>query len=31
MWLESVLALCLDCEIHGLLVRRGWARKDEAF
>jgi hypothetical protein len=31
MWLESVLALCLGCEIHGLLVRRGWARKDEAF
>jgi hypothetical protein len=31
MWLESVLGLCLGCEIHGLLVRRGWARKDEAF
>ena len=31
MWLESVLGLCLGCEIHGLLVRRGWARKDAAF
>lgn len=31
MWMESVLALCLGCEIHGLLVRRGWVAKDEAF
>ena len=31
MWLEAVLGLCLGCEIHGLLVRRGWVRKDEAF
>jgi hypothetical protein len=31
MWLESVLGLCLGCEIHGLMVRRGWASKDEAF
>lgn len=31
MWLESVLGLCLGCEIHGLLVRRGWARKDQAY
>jgi hypothetical protein len=31
MWLESVLGICLGCEIHGLLVRHGWARKDEAF
>jgi len=31
MWLESVLGLCLGCEIHGLMVRRGWAVKDEAF
>jgi hypothetical protein len=31
IWLESVLALCLGGEIHGLLVRHGWARKDEAF
>jgi hypothetical protein len=31
MWLESVLGLCLGCEFYGLLVRRGWARRDEAF
>ena len=31
MWLESVLSLCLGCEIHGFLVRRGWAKKDEAY
>jgi len=31
MWMESVLGLCLGCEIHGRLVRRGWATKDEAF
>jgi hypothetical protein len=31
MWMESVLGLCLGCEIHGFLVRRGWARKDEAY
>jgi hypothetical protein len=31
MWLESVLGLCLGCEIYGLLVRRGWATKDAAF
>lgn len=31
MWLEAVLGLCLGCEIHGLMVRRGWATKDEAF
>ena len=31
MWLESVLGLCLGCEIHGQLVRRGWARKDQAY
>jgi hypothetical protein len=31
MWLEAVLGLCLGCELHGLLVRRGWRRKDEAF
>ena len=28
MWLESVLGLCVGCEIHALLVRRGWARAD---
>ena len=31
MWLETTLGLCLGCEIHAWLVRRGWARKDEAF
>jgi hypothetical protein len=31
MWLESALGLCLGCEIHGLLVRRGWATKDPAY
>ena len=24
MWMESALGLCLGCQIHGLLVRRGW-------
>jgi len=31
MWLESVLGLCLGCEMYGLLVRRGWRQTDEAF
>jgi hypothetical protein len=31
MWLESVLGLCLGCEIYGALVRHGWAAKDSAF
>ena len=31
MWMESVLGLCLGCEIYGFLVRRGWAQQDEAF
>jgi Domain of unknown function (DUF4395) len=31
MWLEAVLGLCLGCEIHRLLVGRGWAARDEAF
>jgi len=31
MWLEAVLGLCLGCEIHGLMVRRGWIAKDEAY
>ena len=31
MWLEAVLGLCLGCEIHGFLVRRGWAERDEAY
>ncbi|WP_426037222.1 DUF4395 domain-containing protein [Cypionkella sp. TWP1-2-1b2] len=31
MWLEAVLGLCLGCEIHRYLVRRGWAERDEAY
>ena len=31
MWLESVLGVCLGCELHGRLVRRGWTQKDPAF
>jgi magnesium-transporting ATPase (P-type) len=31
MWMESVLSLCLGCEIYGFLVRRGWMEKDESF
>ena len=31
MWLESALGLCLGCKIHGLLVRRGWARDDSGY
>lgn len=28
MWSEAVLGLCVGCELHGLLVRRGWMRAD---
>jgi len=31
MWMESVLGLCVGCEIHAFLVRRGWAKKDPDF
>lgn len=31
MWLETALGLCLGCEIYGLLLRRGWATRDEAY
>ena len=31
MWMESVLSLCLGCEIYGFMVRRGWRQRDEAF
>src|SRR3954451_22424953 len=31
MWMESVLGLCLGCEMHAFLVRRGWAAKDPDF
>jgi hypothetical protein len=30
MWLESVLGVCLGCQIYGMLVRRGWTRADPA-
>jgi hypothetical protein len=28
MWFESVVGLCIGCEIHAFMVRRGWATKD---
>jgi hypothetical protein len=28
MWMESVLGLCLGCQIYGFMVRRGWTRMD---
>jgi hypothetical protein len=28
MWMESVLGICVGCEIHGWMVRRGWTAKD---
>ena len=31
MWMEAVLGVCLGCEIHALMVRRGWTTKDAAF
>jgi hypothetical protein len=31
MWMESVLGVCLGCELHALLVRHGRATKDAAF
>jgi Domain of unknown function (DUF4395) len=31
MWLESVLGLCLGCQLHALLTRKGWASSDEAY
>jgi hypothetical protein len=29
--MEAAIGLCLGCEIHGLVVRRGWATKDPEF
>ncbi|MWV25132.1 DUF4395 domain-containing protein [Methylobacterium sp. 2A] len=29
MWLEAVLGLCLGCEFHRVMVRRGWATRDK--
>jgi hypothetical protein len=31
MWMEAALGLCLGCEIHAYLVRRGWRRDDPAY
>src|SRR5687768_7481812 len=31
MWLESVLGLCLGCQVYALLVKAGWREKDEAY
>jgi hypothetical protein len=28
MWLESACGMCLGCQIHRLLVKRGWATSD---
>lgn len=29
MWLESVLGLCLGCQVYRLLVGRGWLGRDD--
>jgi hypothetical protein len=31
MWLETALGLCLGCQIHAFMVRRGWRRDDPAY
>jgi Domain of unknown function (DUF4395) len=31
MWMEAVLGFCVGCEIYGVMVRRGWRSRDEAF
>lgn len=31
MWLESVLGLCVGCELYAFLVKRGWRTADEAY
>jgi hypothetical protein len=31
MWMESVLGVCVGCELAGLLIRHGWATRDPAF
>jgi hypothetical protein len=31
MWLESVLGLCVGCEIHAALARRGWVGRDAEY
>ena len=29
MWMESVLGLCLGCQLYAFLMRRGWMAKDD--
>jgi len=31
LWMESVLGICVGCEIHGFMVKQGWVQKDSAF
>jgi hypothetical protein len=31
MWFEAAMGVCIGCEIHAFLVRRGWATKDDAY
>ena len=31
MWLEAVLGLCLGCELYGVMVRRRWRARDDAY
>ena len=31
LWMESVLGICVGCEIHGFMVKLGWVQKDSAF
>jgi hypothetical protein len=31
MWFEAALGVCLGCAIYRLMVRRGWAAKDDTF
>ena len=31
MWFEASLGVCVGCEMHAFMVRRGWTTKDEAY
>jgi hypothetical protein len=31
MWFEAAMGVCVGCEMHAFLVRRGWATKDAAY
>jgi hypothetical protein len=31
MWLESVLGLCLGCQMYAFMVHKGWRARDEAY